>query len=267
MDRAEYLQAVSEHFYQGEVLGEAFFAACLARESDADRRRKWTVLLQLESETKARLRPFLVRLGLNVVQDDVSARVADLTKDFAGKPWQQHMREIADITDFYLQKFRAIEEAAPAGERDMARSMVAHEAAIHRFAEMELAGETENSLAAIEAQLQWPPFGADFPLHPSDSSHTFAAVRLGKLKSGAGEEFAKRVRASALPAMRQMAGFKGYFLILGGDDTVLAVSLFTDKSVAEASTPKLMPWIRENLGPLMAEPTQALDGRVAIEVA
>ena len=56
MNRSDYLKAISEHFYQGEVLGEAFFAACVALESDAGRRRKWTALLQLESETKARLR-------------------------------------------------------------------------------------------------------------------------------------------------------------------------------------------------------------------
>src|SRR5579862_2703191 len=124
MDRAEYLQAVSEYFYQGEILGEAFFAACVARETDAERRRKWSALLQLESETKARLRPFLVRLGLGIAQDDVSARVAELTRDFATKSWRTHMEEIADITDFYLQKFRAIEEAAPPDEREMARSMV-----------------------------------------------------------------------------------------------------------------------------------------------
>jgi hypothetical protein len=267
MDRAEYLQSVSEHFYQGEVLGEAFFAACVALESDPDRRRKWATLLQLESETKARLRPFLVRLGLGIAQDDVSARVAEFTKDFAAKSWRQHMQEIADITDFYLQKFRAIEQAAPDDEREMARSMVAHEAAIHRFAKMELAGETEASLRAVLAQLQWPPFGTTGPLTRNNGRRSFAAVRVGKLKPGAGEEFAKRVRDGALPAMQQMEGFKSYYLVLGAHDTVIALSLFADKSVAEASTPKLMPWIKENLGPLLASPTEAIDGSVAIEAA
>src|SRR5262249_9354373 len=152
MNRAEYLKAVSEYFYQGEVLGEAFFAACVALESDAERRRKWATLLQLESETKARLRPFLVRLGLSGAPDDVSARIAELTQGFASKPWRQHMEDIVQITDFYLQKFRVIEAAAAADERDMARAMVAHETALHRFAEMELAGQSADSLRAVEAQ-------------------------------------------------------------------------------------------------------------------
>ena len=264
MDRTEYLQSVSDHFYQGEVLGEAFFAACVSLENDPERRRKWSSLMQLESETKARLRPFLVQLGLSIAQNDVSAQISELTKDFATKPWRQHMQEIAEITDFYLQKFRAIEQAAPEAEREMAQSMVAHEAAIHRFAELELAGETQTSLVDIDVQLRWPPFGPSSASNAPGSA-TFAAVRLGKLKMGASEEFAKRVRAGALPTMRRMNGFKGYYLLLGETDRAIAISLFTDKSAAQASTPQLMPWIMENLGPLLASPTEAIDGYVAIE--
>ncbi len=65
------------------------------------------------------------------------------------------------------------------------------------------------------------------------------------------EEFAKRVKAGALRVMQKMDGFKGYYLVAGADDTIIAVSLFTDKSVAETSTRTLMPWIKENLGPLL----------------
>ena len=75
------------------------------------------------------------------------------------------------------------------------------------------------------------------------------------------QEFAKRVEAGALPAMKKMDGFKAYYLILGGDDTVIAVSLYSNKAVAEGSTQKLMPWIKENLGPLLASPTEASTAR------
>jgi len=77
-------------------------------------------------------------------------------------------------------------------------------------------------------------------------------------------EFAKRVKAGALPAMKAMDGFKGYYLVSGSDDTVIAVSLYSNKAVAEGSTAKLMPWIRENLGPLLASPPEAIDGEVLI---
>jgi hypothetical protein len=92
----------------------------------------------------------------------------------------------------------------------------------------------------------------------------FAAIRRGKLKPGMAAEFAKRVQAGALPVMKKMDGFKAYYLIAGGDDTVIAVSVFTNKAVAEGSTQQLMPWIKENLGPLLASPTEPIEGEVLI---
>ena len=92
----------------------------------------------------------------------------------------------------------------------------------------------------------------------------FAAIRRGKVKPGMADEFAKRVKAGALPVMQKMDGFKGYYLIAGTDDTIIAISLFTNKSVAETSTQTLMPWIKENLGPLLASSTEAIDGTVIV---
>ena len=92
----------------------------------------------------------------------------------------------------------------------------------------------------------------------------FAAIRRAKVKPGMAGEFAKRVEAGALPVMQKMDGFKAYYLIFGDDDTVIAVSLYSNKAVAEGSTQKLMPWIKENLGPLLAAPTEAIDGEVAV---
>jgi hypothetical protein len=92
----------------------------------------------------------------------------------------------------------------------------------------------------------------------------FAAIRRGKVKPGMAQEFAKRVEAGALPVMKKMDGFKGYYLIAGGDDSIIAVSLFTNKTVAESSTQTLMPWIKENLGPLLASPTEPIEGTVLV---
>ncbi len=92
----------------------------------------------------------------------------------------------------------------------------------------------------------------------------FAAIRRGKVKPGMAAEFAKRVEAGALPVMRKMDGFKNYYLIGGSDDTIIAVSIFSDRSVAESSTQTLMPWIKENLGPLLASPTEPIEGVVLL---
>ena len=92
----------------------------------------------------------------------------------------------------------------------------------------------------------------------------FAAIRRGKVKPGMTAEFAKRVESGALPVMKKMDGFKGYYLISGADDTVVAVSLFTNQAVAQSSTQTLMPWIKENLGPLLASPTEPFEGTVLV---
>jgi hypothetical protein len=155
MNRQEYLDAVTEFFYQGEVLGEAFFGRCVELENDSVRRYKWANLQQLETETKAKLRPYLMRLGLSIAQSDVSEQVAQFTDGFAAKPWQEHMQMIAEVTDFYLGKFREIAAAAPSEERDMAHAMIAHETALNNFAKRELAGD-ENALADVIGQLHWP---------------------------------------------------------------------------------------------------------------
>jgi hypothetical protein len=98
----------------------------------------------------------------------------------------------------------------------------------------------------------------------TDNGKLFAAIRRGKVKPGMAGEFAKRVAAGALPVMKKMDGFKGYYLIAGADDTIVAVSLFTNQTVAQTSTQMLMPWIKENLGPLLASPTEATDGEVLV---
>jgi hypothetical protein len=92
----------------------------------------------------------------------------------------------------------------------------------------------------------------------------YAAIRRGKTKPGMAAEFAARVKTGALPVLQKMDGFKAYYLIAGADDTLVAVSLFTNKAIAESSTQTLMPWIKENLGPLMVSPTEPFEGMVLV---
>jgi hypothetical protein len=71
-------------------------------------------------------------------------------------------------------------------------------------------------------------------------------------------------QSGAVPVLTKLPGFKAYYLVFGGEDTVMAVS---SKADAEASNAKLMPWIKENLGPLFASPTGATEGEVVISEA
>jgi len=156
MTRQEYLDALNRFVYQGEVVGEALTNCYVGVETDPTRKYKWATVMQLESETKVRLRPFMSQLGLSIAQEDPSKNIAELVQGYASKSWQQHMQELVQITTFYLGKFREIEAAAPDSEREVAHSMVVHEAAIKRFGELELTGDGKNSLNDVIAQLKFP---------------------------------------------------------------------------------------------------------------
>jgi hypothetical protein len=52
--------------YQGEVLGEVLFDHMLSYFEEPDKQYKISVMLQLETETKARLRPAMMLLGLDL---------------------------------------------------------------------------------------------------------------------------------------------------------------------------------------------------------
>ena len=54
--------------YQGEILGEVLFDQMLSYFQSPDKQYKLSLLLQLETETKARLRPTLVLLGIDLVE-------------------------------------------------------------------------------------------------------------------------------------------------------------------------------------------------------
>jgi hypothetical protein len=93
---------------------------------------------------------------------------------------------------------------------------------------------------------------------------TFCGNPAWQGQAGHGGGIRQAVQAGALPVIKKMDGFKAYYLVSTGDDNIVAVSLFTNPAVAQSSTATLMPWIKENLGPLMASGTDPADGEVLI---
>lgn len=92
----------------------------------------------------------------------------------------------------------------------------------------------------------------------------FGAIRSITLKPGATEEYVRRVTAGAIPIMREMDGFKAFYVVAGAGGKLTSLSLFTNKTAAETSTRTLMPWIKENLAPLLTSMPEAVDGEVVI---
>ena len=75
----------------------------------------------------------------------------------------------------------------------------------------------------------------------------FIAVRKYRVRRGATAEWAQRVRDGFVPLMREMAGFRGYYLLDGGPDIVIAISMFDSADQAVMSNEKAADWVRNNV--------------------
>ena len=67
----------------------------------------------------------------------------------------------------------------------------------------------------------------------------FIAVRKYRVRRGSATEWASRVQSYFVPLMRQLEGFRGYYLLDGGPDVIITISMFDSADVALVSTRRL----------------------------
>jgi heme-degrading monooxygenase HmoA len=75
----------------------------------------------------------------------------------------------------------------------------------------------------------------------------FISVRKYNVKRGSAEELARRVRKGFVPLMRQAPGFRGYYLLDGGPDVLITISMFDSADEAFLSNEKAANWVRKNV--------------------
>ena len=75
----------------------------------------------------------------------------------------------------------------------------------------------------------------------------FASIRKHNVRRGSAEELARRVREGCVPMMRQIQGFRGYYLLDGGPDVLITISIFDSADEAFASNEKAADWVRNNV--------------------
>jgi len=92
----------------------------------------------------------------------------------------------------------------------------------------------------------------------------YAAIRQAKAKAGTAEELARRIKEGAIPIISDVEGFRAYYVVYAGDDTVTAISLFNNFEGAEEANRRALVWIDENLGPLLAGQATAVAGPVIV---
>jgi heme-degrading monooxygenase HmoA len=75
----------------------------------------------------------------------------------------------------------------------------------------------------------------------------FASIRKYNVRRGSADELARRVREGFVPMMRQIDGFRGYYLLDGGPDVLITISIFDSADEAFASNEKAADWVRNNV--------------------
>ncbi|HTC96360.1 MAG TPA: antibiotic biosynthesis monooxygenase [Bradyrhizobium sp.] len=92
----------------------------------------------------------------------------------------------------------------------------------------------------------------------------YAAIRQAKAKTGTAEELARRIKEGAIPIISDVEGFKAYYVVYAGDDTVTAISLFNNFAGAEEANRRALAWIEQELSPLLDGPASAVAGPVIV---
>ena len=144
-------------YYQTEVRGEAFFEAMLRKFDKPDYVYKIGSLLQLETETKARLRPTILELG-GSVEELESSREAGRNRaaSISAGNWQEFVAVLNQVGEPLTNRQREVSEIAPQPYRELALSMKVHGESIQGFTERELAGDSAHSIDGVVSQLKFP---------------------------------------------------------------------------------------------------------------
>ena len=146
----------TRELYESEIIGEAVFLT-LVREAKSPRDRyHFATLLQLETETKAKLRPLLYKHGVSLDEVMDQSILDVVVGTYRDNSWQDFAALIVSGEEDFVARFEAIAKAGDDADREILESMVRHEASILRWATMERDGDTEGSLDEVTAQLSYP---------------------------------------------------------------------------------------------------------------
>ena len=127
MSDIEYPSCINE-LYQSEVLGEQAFLALLPVARNARDRYHFGTFLQLESETKVRLRPFLKKYDMEFVEStEAGDTVNGIVTVYQENSWLDFLGALKPMIDQYVARFQEIAAAGPTEDQQILQSMVSHE--------------------------------------------------------------------------------------------------------------------------------------------
>ena len=149
-----------QRLYDSEVMGERLLLALHAAARNQREAGQFAAMLQLETETKARLRPLLLQYGMSLAEDADLSGIPARVAGYADQDWRDYTAASAARLTTVLSDYEAIAALGPAEDQPILQAVVAHEAALVTWARTEADGESDQSLAAITRLLCFPPGAA-----------------------------------------------------------------------------------------------------------
>ena len=144
--------------YRGEIAGEALFSRLLELQADAATRHVLACMLQLETETKLRLRQVLSRLGLPVAEPEsdqqAGRRWADALRASHGGAWPAAFE--AQLED-YAQRYERLRDRAQPADGAALDYLAAHERALQRALQALVRAAGQEAADALTVLLHYPP--------------------------------------------------------------------------------------------------------------
>lgn len=89
----------------------------------------------------------------------------------------------------------------------------------------------------------------------------YGSVRRYRIDPKNIDEFVKRV-PGAVDVMSSLNGFRAYYVVRGGDDSIAALSLFSNQNSAVLSNAAAEKWIKENAADLVSTAVDTVTGQV-----
>jgi hypothetical protein len=150
-----YLEGVRA-LYDGEVFGERVLLTLYAAAKAPRDAYHFATILQLETETKARLRPLMLKYGLGLDETGDPAVIPPRVEAYLGGDWRGYAVGMAVRLRPILTRYEAIAALGPSEDQPILQAVVRHEAALLAWAEAEAEGPSDESLAPIIALLNFP---------------------------------------------------------------------------------------------------------------
>ncbi len=92
----------------------------------------------------------------------------------------------------------------------------------------------------------------------------FTIVRKFRLTRGSVGEVKRRVKVGFVPLLREQPGFRNYYLLDGGQDTLISIRVFDSADEALASNDVAAEWMRDNVLEFVKGMPEVMAGDVVV---